>query len=58
MTVRKGEAVMALTSSANFDETYFPDPTAFDITRTSNPHLGFGHGSHFCLGAPLARAEG
>lgn len=56
--IRKGEAVIAVTGSANFDETRFQDPANFDITRTNNPHMGFGHGIHFCIGAPLARLEG
>ena len=58
VTIRKGEAAIAVTGSANFDESRFPNPATFDITRTHNPHVGFGHGIHFCIGAPLARIEG
>ena len=56
-TVRRGEAVLTIAGSANFDETQFPDPERFDITRANHAHLGFGHGIHFCFGAPLARLE-
>lgn len=43
--------------SANHDERQFPDPERFDIHRQPNQHIGFGHGVHYCLGAPLARVE-
>lgn len=44
--------------SANHDERHFPNPDHFDLHRDPNPQIGFGHGIHFCLGAPLARLEG
>ncbi|MEV8092904.1 cytochrome P450 [Kitasatospora sp. NPDC085879] len=54
----QGEKVVLFFVSANRDETVFADPDAFDITRSPNPHLGFGGGGpHFCLGAYLARQE-
>lgn len=55
--VRAGEAVVIWNSSVNRDETVFPDPDRFDLSRTGNRHLTFGIGPHFCLGAPLARVE-
>ncbi|MER6302394.1 cytochrome P450 [Kitasatospora sp. NPDC001539] len=56
--LRAGEKVALYYGSANRDETVFPDPDAFDITRSPNPHLGFGGGGpHYCLGAHLARQE-
>jgi cytochrome P450 len=44
--------------SANHDETQFTEPDELDLARTLGRHLGFGHGIHMCLGAPLARLEG
>jgi pentalenolactone synthase len=42
---------------ANLDEQRFPEPDRFDVHRASNPHMTFGHGPRFCVGAPLARIE-
>jgi cytochrome P450 PksS len=52
-----GELVSASLLSANHDPEQFPEPERFDITREPNRHIAFGFGSHFCLGAPLARLE-
>ncbi|WP_131735580.1 cytochrome P450 [Actinomadura roseirufa] len=55
--VRAGQKVVVYHASANRDETVFPDPDRFDITRTPNDHVSFGFGPHFCLGAHLARTQ-
>ena len=55
--VEAGDRVILLYPSANRDEIVFDDPYAFDIRRIHNPHVSFGFGTHFCLGAPLARFE-
>ncbi|MDM5428009.1 MULTISPECIES: cytochrome P450 [Bacillus] len=56
-TIQKGDMIVIALASANRDETVFENPEVFDITRENNRHIAFGHGSHFCLGAPLARLE-
>lgn len=56
-TIRAGEQVVLMYSSANRDETHFDDPERFDVRRTPNNHIAFGFGTHFCLGASLARLE-
>ena len=53
----KGERVHLLFAAANRDERAFPEPDRFDPAREPNPHLAFGFGVHFCLGASLARLE-
>jgi cytochrome P450 family 142 subfamily A polypeptide 1 len=55
--IREGDELMLLYPSANRDEDVFDDPFRFDITRTPNDHVAFGFGTHFCLGASLARLE-
>jgi cytochrome P450 len=57
VTVREGQKIAALIGSANHDERVFHRPGQMDLTRDPNPHIGFGAGIHFCIGAPLARME-
>jgi len=57
LPVRRGDKVAVLLGSANRDETVFAGADRLDVGRDPNPHLGFGMGVHFCLGAPLARME-
>jgi len=56
-TINAGDTVVLWYPSANRDEQMFQDPYRFDITREPNYHMAFGHGTHFCLGANLARWE-
>ncbi|TWT11136.1 cytochrome P450 [Planomicrobium sp. CPCC 101079] len=56
--IGRGDLVVVSLNSANHDPAKFNDPETFDITREKSPHLAFGMGIHFCLGAPLARLEG
>jgi len=59
--IQSGQRIIAWLGSANHDESVFANPERFDITRSNSQHhahVGFGHGIHFCLGAPLARLEG
>jgi len=55
--VHAGDELVLMYSSANRDERVFPDPEVFDVSREHNHHVAFGFGSHFCLGASLARLE-
>jgi len=55
--ISEGDKVVVSFTSANRDEAVFANPDRFDIRRHPNPHLAFGHGPHFCLGAHLARTQ-
>ncbi|WP_308310945.1 cytochrome P450 [Streptomyces sp. GbtcB6] len=57
VTIPRGDLVFVGVSSANHDPRRFPEPDRVDVARRDNPHLAFGHGPHYCLGAPLARLE-
>ena len=56
-TIPAGALVLGMIGSANHDEVQFAHPELLDLGRTPNPHLAFGQGIHYCLGAPLARLE-
>jgi cytochrome P450 len=55
--ISRGQKIAALLGSANRDEAVFENADQLDLTRDPNPHIGFGAGIHFCIGAPLARME-
>jgi cytochrome P450 len=57
ITVEQGQKIAALLGSANHDPAVFAAPETLDVGRTENPHISFGAGVHFCIGAPLARVE-
>jgi pimeloyl-[acyl-carrier protein] synthase len=57
-TLRMGQMVGVILGSANRDPQAFPEPNRLDLARNPNPHVAFGRGIHFCIGAPLARIEG
>jgi cytochrome P450 len=56
-TIRKGDLVLLSILAANHDENVFLESGEFDVSREYNPHLSFGHGSHYCIGSALARME-
>jgi len=55
--IAAGERVVMMYASANRDEDVFRNPDRFDVARSPNPHVAFGFGEHFCLGAALGRLE-
>jgi len=58
VTIPAGDLLLLAYASANRDEVRFANAEQFDLHRSPNQHLAFGHGVHFCVGAPLARIEG
>jgi len=57
VAITKGARIIAIYASANRDETVFPEPDRFDVTRNTRKHIGFGHGVRACMGMHLARLE-
>lgn len=57
ITIKAGELVLLALHEANMDDAVFSEPEHFDVQREDNPHLTFGHGPRYCIGAPLARIE-
>jgi len=57
VTIAAGDLVLLALHEANVDGSVFSRPGEFDVSRGDNPHMTFGHGSHYCIGAPLARIE-
>ena len=55
--IEAGQQLVLMYSSANRDPSHFADPERYDVTRSPNNHIAFGFGTHFCLGAALARME-
>ena len=55
--IAAGDRLALVYPSANRDEAVFDDPFTFDVTRDPNPHIAFGYGTHFCIGANFARRE-
>lgn len=56
--IEAGDPVLVVLAAADRDPERFAEPDTLDLSRTDNQHLGYGHGIHYCLGAPLARLEG
>ncbi|MEU1279661.1 cytochrome P450 [Streptomyces sp. NPDC005805] len=56
--IAAGDPVLVVLAAADRDPARFAEPDTLDLSRRDNPHLGYGHGIHYCLGAPLARLEG
>ncbi len=57
VTIRAGDLVLLDNGAANHDPAAFPEPDRLDISRHAGGHLSFGHGRHYCIGAPLAKVE-